>query len=148
MSGVSARRRTGRPGRLAGWLRSVGPELLSGASDNDPTNEGAAVGVGSTTSYQLAWLALLVAPLLAVVQTIAAQVASVAGNDLQTLTLRRYGRGVAAILLVSVVVVNVVTIAADLQAGAAGIRLLAGVDSRWLVLPLGLALVGLLLVGK
>ena len=53
-----------------------------------------------------------------------------------------------AILLVSVVVVNVVTIAADLQAGAAGIGLLAGVDSRWLVVPLGLALVGLLLVGK
>ena len=56
--------------------------------------------------------------------------------------------GVAAVLLVSVVVVNVVTIAADLQAGAAGIGLLAGVDSRWLVVPLGLALVGLLLVGK
>lgn len=73
---------------------------------------------------------------------------SVARNDLQTLTLKRYGRGVAAILLVSVVVVNVVTIAADLQAGAAGIGLLADVDSRWLVVPLGLALVGLLLVGK
>jgi Mn2+/Fe2+ NRAMP family transporter len=93
-------------------------------------------------------LALLVAPLLGVVQTIAAHVGSVARNDLQTLTLKRFGRRVAATLLVSVVVVNVVTIAADLQAGAAGIGLLAGVDSRWLVVPLGLALVGLLLVGK
>jgi len=55
---------------------------------------------------------------------------------------------VAAMLLASVVIVNVVTIAADLQAGAAGIGLLAGVDSRWLVLPLGLGLIGLLLVGK
>ncbi len=122
--------------------------MLSGASDNDPTNVGTAVGVGATTGYQLAWLALLVAPLLGVVQTVAAQVGSVARNDLQTLTVKRYGRGVAALLLVSVVVVNVVTIAADLQAGAAGIGLLAGVDSRWLVVPLGLALVGLLLVGK
>lgn len=129
-------------------LRSIGPELISGASDNDPTNVGTAVAVGATTTYQLAWLALLVAPLLGVVQTIAAQVGAVARNDLQTLTLKRYGRGVAAILLVSVVIVNVVTIAADLQAGAAGIGLLAGVDSRWLVVPLGLALVGLQLVGK
>jgi Mn2+/Fe2+ NRAMP family transporter len=148
MSGVRARRRTRRRRRFGGWLRSVAPELLSGASDNDPTNVGTAARVGATTGYQLAWLALLVAPLLAVVQTVAAQVGSVARNDLQTLTLKRYGPGVAAILLVSVVVVNVVTIAADLQAGAAGIGLLAGVDSRWLVVPLDLALVGLLLVGK
>jgi len=37
----------------------------------------------------------------------------------------------------SVVVVNFVTIAADLQAGAPGVGLLAGVDSRWLAAPLG-----------
>jgi Mn2+/Fe2+ NRAMP family transporter len=83
-----------------------------------------------------------------VVQTIAAHVGSVARNDLQTLTLKRYGRGVAGILLVSVLVVNVVTLVADLQAGAVGIGLLTGVDPRWLVAPLGLALVGLLLVGN
>ena len=93
-------------------------------------------------------MTLLVAPLLGIVQTIAAHVGLVARNDLQTLTRQRYGRKVAAILLVSIVVVNVVTIAADLQAGATGIGILAGVDTRWLVLPLGLALVGLLLVGK
>jgi len=128
--------------------RNIGPELVSAASDNDPTNVGTAAAVGAATGYQLAWVALLVAPLLGVVQTIAAHVGSVARSDLQTLTLKRYGRRVAAVLLVSVVIVNVVTIAADLQAGAAGIGLLAGVDSRWLVAPLGLALIGLLLVGK
>jgi Mn2+/Fe2+ NRAMP family transporter len=145
---MSAGRRPGWRRRSAGWMGSIGPELLSAASDNDPTNVGTAVGVGASTAYQLAWLALLVAPLLGVVQSIAAQVASVARNDLQSLTVKRYGSGVAAVLLVSVVVVNVVTIAADLQAGAAGIGILAGVDPRWLVAPLGLALVGLLLVGK
>ena len=139
---------TPRRRRLPGLLRSIGPELVSTASDNDPTNVGTAAAVGAATGYQLAWVALLVAPLLAVVQTIAAEVGSVARSDLQTLTVKRYGWRVAAILLVSVVVVNAVTIAADLQAGAVGIGLLAGVDYRWLVLPLGLALVGLLLVGK
>jgi Mn2+/Fe2+ NRAMP family transporter len=141
-----------RPGsrrrRIPGLLRSIGPELLSSASDNDPTNVGTAAAVGAASGYQLAWVALLIAPLLAIVQTIAAQVGSVAGNDLQTLTLKRYGRRLATVLLVSVVVVNMVTIAADLQAGAAGIALLVGIDSRWLVAPLGLALVALLLIGK
>jgi len=129
-------------------LRSIGPEVISAASDNDPTNVGAAAAVGAQTGYQLSWVALLVAPLLGVVMTIAAQVGAVARSDLQSLTLKRYGRRVAAVLLVSVVVVNLVTIAADLQAGAVGIGLLADVDSRWLVVPLGAALVGLLLVGK
>jgi Mn2+/Fe2+ NRAMP family transporter len=134
--------------RLPGLLRSIGPELISTASDNDPTNIGTAAAVGAATGYQLAWVALLVAPMLGVVQTIAAVVGSVARSDLQTLALKRYGWRVAAVLLVSVVVVNVVTIAADLQAAAVGLGLFAGVDSRWLVLPIGLALVALLLVGK
>jgi Mn2+/Fe2+ NRAMP family transporter len=129
-------------------LRSIGPEVISAASDNDPTNIGTAVAVGAQTGYQLSWVALLVAPLLGVVMTIAAQVGAVARDDLQSLTVKRYGRGTAAVLLVSVVVVNLVTIAADLQAGAAGIGLLAGVDSRWLVVPLGAALACLLLAGK
>ncbi len=143
----------GRPGwgqwnSVPGLLRGIGPELVSAAADNDPTNVGTAAAVGAQTGYQLSWVALLVAPLLGVVLTIAAQVGTVARDDLQSLTLKRYGRDAAAVLLVSVVVVNLVTIAADLQAGAAGIGLLAGVDSRWLVAPLGAALAGLLLAGK
>jgi Mn2+/Fe2+ NRAMP family transporter len=121
--------------------------MLAGAADNDPTNIGTAAALGTSTTYQLAWLALLVAPLLAVVQTIAAQVGSQTRSDLQTLTRERFGRRVAAALMMSVVIVNVATIAADLQAGAAGIGILAGVDSRWLVVPLGLGVVTLLLIG-
>jgi Mn2+/Fe2+ NRAMP family transporter len=111
-------------------LRSIGPELVSGASDNDPTNVGTAAVVGAQTIYRLSWVAVLVAPLLAVVLVIAARVGVVTSSDLQSLTLKRYGPRVAALLMASVVVVNVVTIAADVQAGAAGIGLLAGIGSR------------------
>lgn len=143
----------GRPGRrrrsyVPRLLRGIGPELVSAASDNDPTNVGAAAAVGAQTGYQLSWVTLLVAPLLGVVLTIAAQVGAVARDDLQSLTVKRYGRAVAAVFLVSTVAVNLVTIAADLQAGAAGIGLLAGVGTRWLVVPLGAAVAGLLLVGR
>lgn len=134
--------------RSPGLLRSIGPELVAAASDNDPTNVGTAAAVGAQTGYRLSWVALLVAPLLGVVLAIAAQVGAEARDDLQSLTLKRYGPGVAAVLLVSVVVVNLVTIAADLQAGAAGIGLLAGIGARWLVVPLGVAVAGLLLAGK
>jgi Mn2+/Fe2+ NRAMP family transporter len=137
-----------RGARWLGLLRGIGPEVLAAASDNDPTNVGTAAAVGAQSGYQLSWVAVLVAPLLGVIMTIAAQVGVVARDDLQSLTRKCYGPRAAAVLLVSVVAVNVITIAADLQAGAAGIGLLAGINFRWLVLPLGAALVGLLLVGK
>jgi Mn2+/Fe2+ NRAMP family transporter len=97
-----------RHSSVPAWLHSIGPELVSAASDNDPTNVGTDAAVGARTGYQLSWLALLVAPLLAVVLTIAAKVGAVARADLQSLTLKRYGRGMAGVLLVSVVVVNLV----------------------------------------
>jgi Mn2+/Fe2+ NRAMP family transporter len=143
MSGRGRRR-----SRIPSPLRSIGPELVSGASDNDPTNVGTAAVVGAQTIYRLSWVALLVAPLLAVVLAIAARVGVVTSSDLQSLTLKRYGPRVAVLLMASVVVVNVVTIAADVQAGAAGIGLLAGIGSRWIVLPLALSLVGVLLIGR
>lgn len=145
---MSGRGQGRRRAHRRGLLRGTGPEIISGASDNDPTNVGTAVAVGAETGYRLCWVALLVAPLLWVVLAIAAQVGVVTSSDMQSLARRRYGRRVAGVLLVSVVVVNVITIAADLQAGAAGIGLLAGVGFRWLVLPLGLALAALLLIGR
>lgn len=62
----------GRPASPSpGLLRSIGPELVAAASDNDPTNVGTAAAVGAQTGYQLSWVALLVAPLLGVVLAIA-----------------------------------------------------------------------------
>ena len=137
-------RRTLGPRAFAG----IGPEIVAAASDNDPTNIGTAALVGAQTAYQLSWVALLTAPLLSVVLAIAAQVGIVARKNLQSLVLERYGKKVSVVFLVSVVLVNLVTIAADLQAGAAGIGILAGVRSGWIIFPLGLALFGLLVIGR
>ncbi|HEV7898629.1 MAG TPA: divalent metal cation transporter, partial [Planosporangium sp.] len=51
-------------------------------------------------------------------------------------------------LMVSILAVNVVTVAADLKAGAAAMNLLTGVAERWLVLPFAVALLALLLFGR
>ena len=151
-TGCKAVARSCRPvfdltGRRSRFTRLVGSGVVAGVSDNDPTTVGAVTVVGAQTGYRLSWLALLVFPLLAVVQEIAAQIGVVPGADLQTLTARRYGRRVAFALLVSVLAVNVVTIAADLEAAAA-LRLLTGLDWRWFALPLSIALVALLVIGS
>jgi Mn2+/Fe2+ NRAMP family transporter len=125
----------------------IGPGVVAGASDNDPTTVGAVTVVGAQTGYRLSWLALLIFPMLSVVQEVAAHVGVVTHTDLQRLTTERYGRRIALLLLATVVSVSVFTIAADLEAGAASLGVLAGIDGRWFVFPLGLFLVALVALG-
>jgi len=134
--------RRGSPG-----LGAIGPGLVAAASDNDPTTVGTVVAVGAATGYRLLWLVLVLLPMLAVVQVTATQVGSVTGRDLQRVAAERFGRRTAGVLMVSVVAVNVVTIAADLEAGAASVGILVGADRRWFVVPLAALTAGLLLLG-
>lgn len=136
--------RTGARARLRPLLRILGPGLVAGASDNDPTTVATVAVVGATTVYALGWVVLLIFPMLAVVQAIAARVGIVTRRDLGTLVASRYGRWPWWILVASVVSVSVFTVAADLKAGAAALGLLAGIDLRWFIVPL--AVVTLLLL--
>jgi Mn2+/Fe2+ NRAMP family transporter len=131
-----------------GHLRTIGPGMVSGAADTDPTTVATLVVVGATTTYQLAWLALLTFPALAIVQGLATQVGAVGRRDLQQAVTDGYGWLASALLLVSIVLVNLVTAAADLEAGAAALSLLTGLSWLWFVLPLTGLVVVLLLVGK
>lgn len=80
-----------RQGSLLRLMWSIGPELISAASDNDPTNVGTGAVAGARAGYRLSWLALLASPLLVIVLTIAAQVSPVGQQGLRSLTLKRYG---------------------------------------------------------
>jgi Mn2+/Fe2+ NRAMP family transporter len=134
-----------------GWrsyLTALGPGLISGASDNDPTTVGTLAVVGATTTYGLSWLTLLIYPMLASVQIISAQVGVVAKQGLQGVVRTTYGRRWGLLLLSSVLAVNLITIGADLEAGAAALGLLFHLAWQWLVIPYGLAMLGLLLVGS
>ncbi|GIH12691.1 NRAMP family divalent metal transporter [Rugosimonospora africana] len=128
-------------------FRVVGPGLVAGAAATDPTTVATLVVVGATTRYGLAWLTLLTFPVLAVVQTLATRVGFLSRRDLQQLVVEGYGRVPAAVLLASILAVNVVTIAADLEGGAAALELLTGVGWRWFAAPLAVVLLGLMFAG-
>lgn len=98
--------------------------------------------------FGLAWLTLLMMPALVIVQILATRVGVLSGRDLQQAVRDGYGRTASALLLISILGVNVVTIAADIAAGAAAIGLLSGVDSPLLVPAFAAAALGLLLIGK
>src|SRR5947209_2542600 len=122
--------------RVPRALRILGPGVVAGASDNDPTTVATVAVVGSTTAYALGWLALLIFPMLAVVQLIAARVGFVTRKNLADLVLARFGMSWSRVFVLSVVPVTVITLAADMKAGAAALALLTSLDLRWFILPL------------
>ena len=125
-----------------------GAGIVAGASDNDPTTVATLAVIGSTTTYELGWLTLLVIPMLAVIQTIAAQVGVVSKKGLEDCVRSTYGRGWAVAALAALLIVNVLTLAADLEGGGAALHLLTGIDYRWWVAPLGALAVIVLIAGS
>jgi Mn2+/Fe2+ NRAMP family transporter len=126
------------------WL---GPGFVSGASDNDPTTVATIAVVGATTGYGLAWLAVLILPMLAAVQAIAASIGAVCRTSIQGVIRREYGLGWAALTLIAVVAVNLMTLTADVEAGSESLALLSGVRYEYFVVPFA-GFVGWLLVSK
>jgi Mn2+/Fe2+ NRAMP family transporter len=114
----------------------LGPGIISGASDNDPTTVASLAVIGSTTVYGLGWLVVLVIPMLAVVQVISAQVGAITKRGLEADARKLHGRAIAFIMLVSVVSVTFVTLIADIEGGGAAMQVLSGIDYRWWILPI------------
>jgi Mn2+/Fe2+ NRAMP family transporter len=121
--------------------------IVSAAADNDPTTVATLAIVAASLLYGLEWLLLLIVPMFTIVQAIGTQVAAVTREGMQAAIRRRYGTLVAWISLVGIVAVNIVTYAADLDAGAAALSLLTHLDFRWFVVPVSVAIVLLLMFG-
>ena len=126
----------------------IGPGIVSGASDNDPTTVATLAVVGSTTVYGLSWLVVLIVPMLAIVQAISAQVGAISKAGLEDCIKRSYGRGWALVALVSVLGVNILTLAADLEGGASALDLLTGIHYVWYIAPLAAGTAILLVYGN
>lgn len=126
----------------------MAPGIVSAASDNDPTTVASLAVIGSTTTYALGWLVVLVIPMLAIVQAISSQVGAVTRVGLEDLVRTRYGRVAAVAVLLAVLSVNVLTFAADLEGGGAALKLLLHIDYRWWLIPLAAASLALLIWGN
>jgi Mn2+/Fe2+ NRAMP family transporter len=129
-------------------LKTLGPGLVAGASDIDPTTVATLAVIGSTTGYGLAWLVVLVIPMLAVVQVISATIGVVTREGLEDVIRVCYGRTWALFTLLLIVLVNLVTLAADLEGGGAALSLLTGIPYQWFVVPLAVGVAALLIWGS
>ena len=125
----------------------IGPGLVSAAANNDPTTVATLAVIGATTGYALCWLVVLVVPMLAVVQALAAGVGVVCKTSLQGVIRRQFGLSWAVATLCAVAVVNVITLAADVKAGSEALALLTRVQAEYFIIPFVVG-VGWLLVSQ
>ncbi|HEV7523977.1 MAG TPA: Nramp family divalent metal transporter [Acidimicrobiia bacterium] len=124
----------------SGWrayMHALGPGLITGASDDDPSGVATYAQAGAQFKYGLLWTSLMTFPLMAGVQEICDRTALATGESLGALARRRFGtfgRAVVAVLLGALLLANVLNIAADLVAVGAGAQLLnAGPQTFWAV---------------
>src|SRR2546426_888207 len=98
----------------------LGPGLITGASDDDPSGIGTYSQVGSQFGYGLLWSAVFTFPLMAAVQELCARIALQTGVGLGTSLRRKFPRSLVGLCIAALFVANTINVGADLGAVAAG----------------------------
>jgi NRAMP (natural resistance-associated macrophage protein)-like metal ion transporter len=136
------RRKPRRLSRVRKTLSALGPGLITGASDDDPSGIGTYSQVGSQLGYGLLWMAVYTLPLMIAVQELCDRISLRTRLGLGVNLRKNYPRGVAFGAVLALLVANAVNLGADLEAVADGVDLLVGnvVPVLWLVIPISIGI--------
>jgi len=107
-------------------LQILGPGLITGASDDDPSGIATYSQAGAQFGYALGWTLLFTWPLMSAIQEISARIGRVSGQGLAGVIKRHYSPAILYTLVSLLVVANTINIGADLGAMAASLGLLIG----------------------
>src|SRR4030081_2182634 len=115
-----------QPFRFRDFLKSLGPGLITGASDDDPSGIGTYSQAGAQLGYGIGWTMLLTFPLMAAIQEISARVGRVTGQGISGNVCRYYSAWLLNVVVALLFIANTVNIGADLAAMADATKLLIG----------------------
>lgn len=111
--------------RFGRFVRVLGPGVVTGAADDDPSGIATYSQAGAVYGYKLLWLFPIMFPLLLAVQESCARIGAVTGSGLAAILKKHYSRKVLFAAVALVVVANTVNIGSDLAAMAATVQLFA-----------------------
>ena len=120
-----------------GFLARLGPGLITGASDDDPSGIGTYAQAGAQLGFSISWTMLLTYPLMAAIQEISARIGRVTGHGIAGNVRRNFPTPVTWSLVILLFIANTVNVAADLGAMADSLRLLVGGPSFLYVVVFG-----------
>jgi NRAMP (natural resistance-associated macrophage protein)-like metal ion transporter len=121
--------------KLKIYLKALGPGLITGASDDDPSGIGTYSQTGAAFGYAPLWMALFTFPLMTGVQEICARIGLQTGSGLAAVIRRYYPRPVLYFCVTLLFIANTINLGADLGAMAAAGQLLWNIPFiAWLLL--------------
>jgi len=122
----AAKSETREPFSLRYFLKALGPGLITGASDDDPSGIGTYSQAGAQLGYGIGWTMLLSFPLMVAIQEISARVGRVTGHGISGNVCRHYSSWLLNAVVALLFIANTVNIAADLAAMGDATKLLIG----------------------
>ena len=108
------------------FLSRLGPGLITGAADDDPSGIGTHSQVGAQFGYGLSWTFLFSFPLMVAIQEVAAEIGRVTGAGIARNLRRHYPRSLLVLMVGLLLIANIVNLGADLAAMGAAVGLLIG----------------------
>src|SRR5438067_10296293 len=130
------------------FFKLLGPGLITGASDDDPSGIGTYAVAGAAFGFATLWTALFTWPLMASVQLTCARIGMVSGMGLASVLRRHYARNLLYLTVSGLVIANTINAGADIGAIAAAINLLVPVPIAVLVVPIALIILALQIWGS
>ncbi|NCZ69883.1 MAG: hypothetical protein EBY80_06895, partial [Actinobacteria bacterium] len=120
--------------RGAGYFKRLGPGLITGAADDDPSGIGTYSQVGAATGLGLVWTTVVALPLASAVQEATARLGLVTDRGLAALIKIHFSRKVLMLAVLLVTAANTFNIGADIGSMAAATRLIVPIPHIVLVL--------------
>lgn len=117
--------------RVRGFFADLGPGLITGAADDDPSGISTYSVTGAVFGYMPLWTALFSFPLMAAVQLMCARLGMVTGRGLAGVVRRNYPRSVLWGACALLIVANVFNIGADLGGMAEATEMMTGIKSYY-----------------
>jgi NRAMP (natural resistance-associated macrophage protein)-like metal ion transporter len=130
---------------LSEFLENLGPGLITGAADDDPSGISTYSVAGASYGYATLWTALLSFPLMAAIQLMCARLGMVTGGGLASVIRARYSRWVLWFACALVIVANVFNIGADLGGMGDAMQMITGVRAYFWTPFFAALILGLLL---
>jgi Mn2+/Fe2+ NRAMP family transporter len=105
-------------------LKSLGPGIITGASDDGPSTIGTFSQASAQFGFGMLWLALFQYPMKTVTQEICARIGLASGKGLSSVMKKRYSKNVVLPITILLIIANTVNIGADIAAMSTSIRLM------------------------
>jgi len=122
-----------RPSGIRRFLRALGPGVVTGAADDDPSGIATYSIAGAQLGTSILWTAVLTWPLMAAVQMMCARIGMVTGRGLTAGLRHKFPRWLVVACAGTLLVANTINIGADLSGMADAAQLFSGIDSHYWV---------------